>query len=87
MKTEKGQAGKKEKSVHHITRMGSLFSPLPDVTVLMFLTDFVPVFPSSVVTEFCDCFSCYSGWEDVVPQSFSFSKKREHILVPLCKKG
>ena len=28
----------------------------------------VLVFPSSVVTEFCDGFSCYSDWEDLVPK-------------------
>ena len=41
LKTEKGLTGKKDKGVHHTTCMGSLFSPLPDVTVLMLLTDFV----------------------------------------------
>ena len=44
---------------------------VPDVTDVL-------VSPSSVVTEFCDGFSCYSDWEDVVPQSFSFSIKRAH---------
>ena len=34
----------------------------------------VLVSPSFVVTEFCEGFSCCSDWEDVVPQSFSFSK-------------
>ena len=38
----------------------------------------MPVSPSSVVTEFCDVFSCSSDWEDVVPQPFSFSKKCAH---------
>ena len=33
---------------------------------------------SSVVTEFCEVFSCCSHWEDVVPQSLSFSEKRTH---------
>ena len=48
---------------------------VPDITDV---TD-VPVRLSSVVTEFCDGFSCYSNWEDVVPQSFSFSpRKRAH---------
>ena len=42
---------------------------VPDVTG-------VSVSPSSVVTEFCDGFSCCSDWELVEPQSFSFSKKR-----------
>ena len=36
----------------------------------------VPDSPSSVVTEFCDGFSCCSDWEYVEPQSFSLSKKR-----------
>ena len=45
------------------------------VRVLPVVTD-VPVFPSSMVTEFCDGLSLGSDWEDVVPQSFSFSKKR-----------
>ena len=44
---------------------------VPDVTDVL-------VSPSSVVTEFCDRFSCHSEWEDVVPESFSFSKKRAH---------
>ena len=44
---------------------------VPDVTDVL-------VSPSSVVTEFCEVFSCCSDWEDVVPQSFSFSKKRAH---------
>ena len=42
---------------------------VPDVTVVL-------VSPFSVVTEFCEVSSCCSYWEDVVPQSFSFSKKR-----------
>ena len=33
---------------------------------------------SSVVTEFFEVFSCCFDWEDVVPQSSSFSKKRAH---------
>ena len=36
----------------------------------------VLVSPSSVVTEFCDGLSLGSDWEDVIPQSFSFFKKR-----------
>ena len=44
---------------------------VPDVTD-------VPVSPSSVVTELCDCLSCCSDWEFVEPQSFSSSKKRVH---------
>ena len=47
------------------------------VRVVRDVTD-VLVSPSSVVTEFCDGFSCCSGWEMVEPQSFSFSKKRAH---------
>ena len=39
---------------------------------------YVLVSPSSVVTEFCDGFSCCSDWEDVEPQSFSFSRRRAH---------
>ena len=42
---------------------------VPDVTDVL-------VSPTSVVTEFCDVFSCCSDWEDVEPQSFLFSKKR-----------
>ena len=34
------------------------------------------VSPSSVVTELCDCFTCYLDWDFVEPQSFSFSQKR-----------
>ena len=48
--------------------------------VVLDVTD-VPVSPSSVVTEFCEVFSCCSDWEDVVPQSFSFSKKRASTLL------
>ena len=47
--------------------------------VVTVVTD-VPVSPSSVVTEFCDGLSLGSDWEDVVPQSFSFSKKRAHYF-------
>ena len=47
------------------------------VRVVPYVTD-VLVSPSSVVTEFCEVFSCFSDWEDVVPQSFSFSKKCAH---------
>ena len=46
-----------------------------DVLVVLDVSD-VLVSPSSVVTEFCDGLSCCSDREDVVPQSFSFSKKR-----------
>ena len=38
----------------------------------------VLVSPSSVVTKFCDGFSCCSDWDFVEPQSFSFSKKRAY---------
>ena len=31
-----------------------------------------------MVTEFCEVVSCCTDWEDVVPQSFSFFKKRAH---------
>ena len=48
-----------------------------EMRVVSYVTD-VSVSPSSVVTEFCEVFSCCSHWEDVVPQSFSFSKKRTH---------
>ena len=41
------------------------------------MTD-VLVSPSSVITEFCDGFSCGSDWDFVEPQSFSFSQKRAH---------
>ena len=47
------------------------------VRVVLVVTD-LPVSPSSVVTEFCEVFSFGTDWEDVVPQSFSFSKKRAH---------
>ena len=40
----------------------------------------VLVSPSSVVTEFCDGFSCCPDWEFVEPQSFSFSKKACTLL-------
>ena len=47
----------------------------------------VPVSPSSVVTEFCDGFSCCSDWNFGEPQSFSFSKKKNVlILVQLRRK-
>ena len=46
-----------------------------DVPVVSDVTD-VPLCPSSVVTEFCDGFSCCSDWEFVELQSFSLSKKR-----------
>ena len=49
----------------------ALVRVVPDVTD-------VPVSPSSVVTEFCEVFSCCSDWEDVVPQSFSLSRRRAH---------
>ena len=32
------------------------------------------------MTEFCDVSSCCSDWEDVMPQSFSFCKKRAFLL-------
>ena len=38
----------------------------------------VLVFRSSVVTKFCDGFSCCSDWDVVEPQPFSSSKKRAH---------
>ena len=53
------------------------FEPDTRVDVVLGVTD-VPVSPSSVVTEFCDGFSCCSDLEYVEPQSFSFSKKRAH---------
>ena len=48
-----------------------------DVLVALDVTD-VPVSPSSVVTEFCDGFSCCSDREFVEPQSYSFSQERAH---------
>ena len=48
------------------------------VPVVPGVTD-VPVFPSSVVTDFCDGFSCCSDWEFVVPHTFSLSKKRSYV--------
>ena len=42
---------------------------MPDVTDVL-------VSPSSLVTEFCEVFSCCSDWEDVGLRSFSFSRKR-----------
>ena len=47
------------------------------VRVVLDVTDLL-VFPSSVVTEFCEVFSCCSDCEEVVPHSFSFSPKRAH---------
>ena len=47
------------------------------VRVVPDVTD-VSVSPSSVVTELCEVFSCSSDWKDVLPPSFSFSKKRAH---------
>ena len=44
---------------------------MPDVTDVL-------VFSFSVVTVFCDGFSCCPDWEFVEPQSFSFSKQRAH---------
>ena len=46
---------------------------VPDVTDVL-------VSPTCVVTEFCDGFSCCSDWEDVEPQSFSFSEERAHCF-------
>ena len=48
------------------------------VRVVPDVTD-VPVSPS-VVTELFEFFSCCSDWEDVVPQSFSFSNKASTLL-------
>ena len=45
---------------------------VPEVLEVLDVTD-VLVSPSSVVTEFCDGFSCCSDWDFVEPQSFSFS--------------
>ena len=42
---------------------------VPDVAV-------VPVSPTSVVTDCCEISLGCSDWEDVLPHSFSFSKKR-----------
>ena len=55
-----------------------------DVCVVLDVTN-VLVSPSSVVTEFCDGFSCCHDWELVEPRSFSFSK-RVHIVVQLRRK-
>ena len=46
----------------------------------------VPVSPSSVVTGFCDGFSCCSDWDFVEPQSISFSKEACLTLVQLRRK-
>ena len=51
------------------------FEPDTQVEDCVVLDD-VLVSHSSVVTEFCDGFSCCSDREYVEPQSFSFSKKR-----------
>ena len=51
------------------------FEAWVEVLVVLDVTD-VLVSPSSVVTEFCDGFSCCPDCELVEPQSFSFSKKR-----------
>ena len=47
------------------------------VRVVLDVTDVLASL-SSVVTELCDVSPCCSDWEDVEPQSFSFSKKRAH---------
>ena len=49
------------------------------VPVVPYVID-VLVSPSSVVTEFCDGFSCCSDCEFVEAQSFSFSKKACSLL-------
>ena len=49
------------------------------VRVVLDVTD-VPVSPSSVVTEFCDGFSCCSDWEFVELQSFAFSKSLHFVV-------
>ena len=58
--------------------------PCAHVRVVPDVTD-VPVSPSSVVTELCEVSWCCSNWEDVIPQSFSFSKK-PHFVVQVRKK-
>ena len=45
------------------------------MSAVLVVTD-VPVFPSSVVTEFCGDVSLDPDWEFDEPQSFPFSKKR-----------
>ena len=57
------------------SRKTGLVLSLRLVLVVLDVTD-VPVSPSSVVTEFCDGFSCCSDREYVEPESFSFSRKR-----------
>ena len=56
----------------------ALFDSEPATRVEVPVVLDVPVSPSSVVTEFCDVFSCCPNWEFVEPKSFSFSKKRAH---------
>ena len=56
------------------------------VHVMLDVTD-VLVSTSSVVTELCDAFSCYSGWEDVVPQSFFFLQKASTLLYKYARRG
>ena len=51
---------------------------VPDVTDVL-------VSSSSVVTEFCDVFSCCSDWEYVEPQFF-LSPKSVHIVVQVRRK-
>ena len=48
-----------------------------DVCVVPGLTDVI-VSPSSVVTQFCDGFSCCPDWELVEPLSFFFLQKGAH---------
>ena len=55
------------------------------VSVVPEVTD-VPVSPSSVVTEFCDCVSCCSDWDFVEPQSFFFLQKGVLTLAQLRRK-
>ena len=52
-----------------------------DVPVVPDVTDVLVSPFSSVVTEFCDGFSCCSDWEVVEPQASSFSKNRAHYCV------
>ena len=46
----------------------------------------VLVFPSSVVTEFCDGFSCYSDWEDLAPKE-EVRYESSQVKAPPSSKG
>ena len=62
-----------------VEKLEDLFDFEPDTLALVrVVPDVIDelVSLSSMVTEFCEVLSCCFDWEDVVPQSFSFSQKR-----------